>query len=779
MNGREVSEHFESEVRRVARLIFSDNQGYSGEIHEGRERDGYFDDGETVHIIEVTRNTAKSKAEGDLDKSVELKKNLQRECPDKNYKIWFITEKEPTADQAGLREIYRKKARCPVVIMSFRSFEQKLVDAPHYLSCRNDYKFGSVRNLVSEDQYFPMERDVFVPLQVTDQATCRSFSTSELADIITSENAGACLLLGPYGSGKSMTLREVFFELKGRYDSRRITKFPLHLNLRDHVGQSNPASAIYDHAVQIGFGQGDKLVRAWRAGQVHVLLDGFDEIASSRFRGGVEGMRLVRKNAMTLVRNFVQEHPLQRSGVIISGRQNYFGSEGECLDSLGLRGRKCNILTLSEFDEEQLFQYLKKVGIDPKFIPEWIPSRPLLVGYLAHKKILDKALGGLSDVSAAEGWDYLLDMIAEREGEQLEELGGSREDLRKYIERLASRARCTVDGRGPLSLQEMVDTLKEVLPTVPDETAQQLLLRMAGLTSTSTDDDDSREFVDDDLVDAARAGDVVRFIENNYDEDLVCLFRDGDLMAVGGDICKSIVEKKTQDSSSGKLLASLVTVSDKIGSASLCNDIYGVMLLRKTGVVSEAGDMSRAVIKDGYLKEVEVDLDLDCSSLTFSQCLIQVLEIGGSGPFSNAPSFHACHIERVSSGGLSWDQVKSMLGEDTDFGEVVDDGETVSGLRKLDLQDGLKVLLTVLRKLYIQAGKGRKESAFFRGLGAKEKAYVPDVLKLLAKHEFSHKYTAGQRDVWMPNRAKKEDVMSILGAPEQSNHPLVNDVKEL
>ncbi|NVK43899.1 MAG: NACHT domain-containing protein [Oceanospirillaceae bacterium] len=778
MNGRELSDHFESEVRRIARLIFSENQGFSGELHEGRERDAFFDDGETVHIIEATRNSTKDKAIKDLEKSVELKKTLQKKEPDKNYKIWFITEKEPTADQAYLREEFRKKARCPVVIMSFRSFEQKLVDAQKYLNCRINYKFGSVKNLVSKDEFTPIDDNIFIPLQMVDQKDMEPYNTASLADMLTSSNS-AHLILGPYGSGKSMTLRELFLNLKERYSSRIELRFPLHLNLRDHIGQLKPASAIYDHALQIGFGQADQLVRAWRAGQIHVLLDGFDEIASSRFRGGIEGMRLVRKNAMTLVRNFVQEHPIGRSGLIISGRQNYFGSEEERLDALGLRGRSVKTLMLCEFDNKQIHEYLTKVGIDPEYIPDWMPSRPLLVGYLAQRRILHETLSTLSNMSAAEGWDYLLDKIAERESEQLEELGGSPKDLRIYIERLATRARVTVDGRGPLSLQEMIETLKEVLPTVPDESAQQLLLRMAGLTSTSADDDDSREFVDDDLVDAARAGDIVRYIENNYDDEIERLFNNSDLMAPGNEICRNISDKKTIDLRDGKIISSLEYAVAKTSSACLASDIYGVMLLRKIPFPRIQDTRPRLSITDGYLNEVEIDLTLDYSGIEFSQCLIQHIDISGNGAFENSPTFRLCHIEKISSGGLSEKQVKEIIGSDTDYNELTNEGETVNALRQLDIPDSLKVLLTVLRKLFIQAGRGRREGAFFRGLETKEKAYVPDILKLIAKYNFSQKHTAGNREIWIPNRSKKDEVNAILGAPEQSKHVLTLEAREL
>jgi|SRR5665213_142656 len=268
---------FEQEVRRVARDLFPNAGGYSPVIIDGRERDGVFNDGETINILEATRDPRKLKAKQDFDKSCELKKELIKQYPDHNFKIWFITENDPTADQKAEADSARTRARCPALAMSLNSFAQRLVDAPAYLSARMVYHFGSVRNLDPRANNKPPSEKDFINLDLIDLSDRKPISPFDLTNIFQ-EDAGFHLLLGDFGAGKSMTMRQMFYLLRDVFYQGQPT-FPIFLNLRDHVGQDEPASALYDHGTRIGFPQPERLVRAWRSGFTHLFLDGFDEIS--------------------------------------------------------------------------------------------------------------------------------------------------------------------------------------------------------------------------------------------------------------------------------------------------------------------------------------------------------------------------------------------------------------------------------------------------------------------------------------------------------------------
>lgn len=784
--GREASDQFEKEVRRLARELFPAAGGYAPENHLGRERDGIFDDGETIHIVEATRDRSKAKAEGDLKKSAELRKHLAQQYPDRNFKIWFVTEGDPTADQAEVANAARKQARCPVLALGIQAFGQKLVDAPAYLHCRENYLFGSIRSLDPSTPHRSVDDDQFVPLDLAELATGEVVGPEELTAQLA-EAPGLYMLLGDYGAGKSMTMRHIFFGLTTAHRRGKDARFPVYLNLRDHIGQDEPSSALYDHGVRIGFGQPHHLVSAWRAGFIHLFLDGFDEVASSRFRAGARGLKDVRHRAMKLIRSFVEQHPADEAALFLSGRENYFGSPEERTAALGLKHRRVRTLSLNEFTLKQVAEYLRRLGLSGDVIPNWLPSRPLLVGYLAVRQILKDSGSELAKLSRAQGWDYLLDRIAEREAGQIADLGGDAEEVRKYIDRLATRARKTTSGRGPVPLEEMIEIFRDVMPSTPDEAAQQLLLRMAGLASasqaspvvvTSTDQEDAREFVDEDLADAARAGDVIRFVEHSYDEQLNKLFEDPDCQAQLGDLGVEVAAERLSKVPPGQLIAALEVAAERLTAPPLAFDILKILQLRGIEVPDREG-AQKIVIKDGYINELEMSGTADFSRVILQECLVTDLYVDRHDGAPSGPLLRACQIERMH-GVSSIDGVwPGVLDATTDVGEFLVEHETVKDLRSLPLPVGIRVLLTALRKLFVQTGKGRKENAFPRGLSDAERPYVRDILQLLAKHDFAYPHKAGGPTIWISNRSKAQEAKEILRAPEEEKHPLVKDVRSL
>jgi hypothetical protein len=333
---------------------------------------------------------------------------------------------------------------------------------------------------------------------------------------------------------------------------------------------------------------------------------------------------------MTLVRRFVEHHPSHLTTLFISGRANYFGTVAERTQALGMGGRRVTTYTLNEFSLEQIQRYLRRLGLDDDSVPDWLPSRPLLIGYLAVKGVLKDSLKKLAEMSRASGWDYLLEQVCDREGRQIADLGGQTDQVRVFVDRLATRARATATGRGPISAQEMTDLFRQVFPASPDEAAQQLLLRMAGLTVSRSspaavvavppDQEDAREFVDSDLVDAARAGDVVRFIKFGYDEQLNRLFSDRNCDTAMGDLGVEIAALKLQPLSEGQAGAALKLAAEVLEAPALALDIVRVM--QHLGV--------NAVDLDEGRKSIVVRTD------SFQNSIIYLLQISPASHSKNA-----------------------------------------------------------------------------------------------------------------------------------------------
>ena len=201
---------------------------------------------------------------------------------------------------------------------------------------------------------------------------------------------------------------------------------------------------------------------------------------------------------MEVIRSFVRESP-RSAGVLLAGRAHFFDSTNEMFSALGL-GNATSVLNLSEFNEKQVEQFLKNQGW-AQAIPDWIPSRPLLLGYLVSRNLLQETLAVDAAVGPASGWNSLLDRIAQRESEI--EAGIDADTVRRLIEYVASLARASADGLGPLAPDQMTEAFATVCGYPPDDRGAVLLQRLPGLGGHSSEDG-ARIFIDSDLAEAAR-----------------------------------------------------------------------------------------------------------------------------------------------------------------------------------------------------------------------------------------------------------------------------------
>ena len=211
----------------------------------------------------------------------------------------------------------------------------------------------------------------------------------------------------------------------------------------------NPAEIMGRHANTIGFPSPTHLIRAWRAGYVHLIIDGFDEISTLAIQGLWRKLKDNRFRAMEPVRRLVRDHP-SGSGLLLAGRAHFFDNATERRIALRLPSSSVEF-SLNEFTEEQIHAYLKRVGLSGS-VPSWLPSRPLLLGYLAAKGLLEDIATKESvgeQIGPCDGWDFPLDRIAVREAEI--EAGIDGDTVRKILERLATKIRVSQGGVGALS----------------------------------------------------------------------------------------------------------------------------------------------------------------------------------------------------------------------------------------------------------------------------------------------------------------------------------------
>lgn len=660
-------------------------------------------------------------------------------------KGWFITREEPTADQRGVAEKRRDRR---VVAVSFDQFRSKLVDARMYIDLRQRYPYGSVRDPETGDT--PDKLDYVALDLVRSDGTSYSIKT-----VLTEVQEGKrFVILGDYGAGKSSTMREVFVRVAARFWDNKTFTFPILLNLRDHHGQTDPTEALERHARRIGYSAPSHLVRAWRAGYVVLLLDGFDEIATAGWAGRTKTLKDLRYRSMELVREFVRQSP-PSAAVLLSGRAHFFDTEKEMAQSLGLDAGFAR-LSLSEFTDEQVGEYLKKRGW-VHAVPAWLPSRPLLLGYLASRNLLQQTLEVDVGSSPAVGWHGLIERISAREAEI--EAGIDAGTVRKLIERLATLARNSADGLGPISSKQITDAFSGVCGYEPDDRGAVLLQRLPGLGVHSSEDE-SRIFIDQDLAETARAGDVYSYIVNPFGAELDVSGWQRALKPLGLEVVA--LRCSADGVPESKLSAAATQAAKTVGSDTLACDI--VLSLHQLG----SGYQGPPIYVSGVLvPELVVDTGAwDLRKVEFQDALFTSFELGNSVDINRLPRFVRCYFGTIE-GRAGVEDLPSSTFVDCVIDSFNNTAQTTNAILQLGLPLGTKVLLTVLKKLYAQSGSGRRESALLRGLDHRAQSLVPEVMGILRREGFVTRAKMGEQVVWLPTRSADtvQRALRILAAP--------------
>lgn len=754
------NDHFEQEVRRIARALWPSAEFSGAAMVDNRETDGIFETEDCVHIVEATTSRRMDKALKDVTKLIKIIQKRKKISGTRVVRGWFVTRDEPTADQRKVTDKYSHSINA----LSFSQFQSRIINSGAYLSARNAHTFGSVRDPATGKHSSDIK---YIPLDLLDIKTKQTFSYDNFKSIIS--EGTTVVLLGDYGAGKSMTLREIYYRLRKDHINGKTSKFPVYLNLRDHYGQRDTSEVLIRHASSIGFDQPLHLVRAWRAGYVHLLIDGFDEISTISIQGQWHDLKNNRHRAMEAVRGLIREHPTG-AGLLIAGRSHFFDNPNERHKALGLPSDSVE-LTLAEFTEDQIRSYLNRVGISGS-IPSWLPSRPLLVGYLAAKGFLSSFLdeGSANQLSGpAAGWDTLLDSVADREAEI--EVGIDGGTVRKILERLATKIRSSHVGLGSISQDTLIQAFRDICGYSPDDRGLVLLQRLPGL-GVDREEERSRTFIDESFADACKAGDLVEFISNPFAFPTSVL---EDIESSIGILGVKLAARKVDQRKIGEgKINTALTVSYESNANYMAADIVRIML--------ENGFDIREDIRLNNLLLPELELecsDAELSKLHFVDCFLSRLEIDPNVDIFRMPSFHECFIEEVDGRISKSDLPAEKFDDKCEFGRFTQTAETTADVLALDLPLGIRVCLTIMKKLYMQSVSGRKENALYRGLDDRARRLVPRVLQALQSEGFALPDTSKKNTIWRPCRSHKKRVMKIIISPSANEDPVLRRCNSL
>ncbi|MCE5277004.1 MAG: NACHT domain-containing protein [Planctomycetaceae bacterium] len=752
---------FEQEVRRLARLRWPQAAMGGAEMVGARERDGIFLTEECVHLLECTTSRSKAKAQHDLKKLFDLYKKYRSSHQDRAIKCWFVTLEEPTAEQRACRKEIKGSPDNLFNVVSFSQFQSALVDARSYLQQRSSHKFGSVydpraQNAVSDIGYIEVGLHVE---NVAEAATIDDLSEALL-------EGKRFTILGEYGIGKSMTLRELYRRLAKRYELNKTPKFPLYINLREHQGQREPAEIIERHARNIGFDPPSQLVRAWKAGYAILLLDGFDEVSSAGLQGAWRRLRDARSASMAGIRQLIGDGP-PKCGIAIAGREHFFDTVDERRRAIGQTGEWYNV-RLDEFAETQILALMKQFDIKAE-VPAWFPTRPLLLSTLFAGTLRAGAqLNWASLTDPAKGWDFLLTEVTEREARI--ESGVTGANIRAILESLATVARRKEGGVGPISTADIVGAFESECGFSPTDEALIVLQRLPGLGRDAGIAEDARNFVDRDFADACRAGEVAKFCVDPYG---IYGQRLAATQVTLGEVGTALVSHvlSTTGFNAGKLVAAAKAMERMADCGAIAADLF--LIAKEMHLSTNTTIRIQGLCFDRIGLE---DDGLDLSPYQFSECIVEVLEIPSDIDSSKCPRFDDCLIPEVEGRTGERDLPRDIFNNCT-FGSFSGSVLTTSAALDLPIALGARVALTIMKKLFVQSVSGRKENALFRGLAPELRGMVPDVLATLSRHCFVMKSTRGSQPIWLPVRQMRDRVLRIIASPSTTTEPVMIEVR--
>lgn len=739
---------FEVRALALARAIH-DPLGLQGPMMVlGQERDGVFVSEDAIHVFEFTTRRDKDKARGDATKLADLIDHLGKEQSNK-FKTrtgWFVTADEPTADQADAVRAVGKARSVPLHAVSFSTLRRRICDVEGYIAARDAAPFGGA-------VYAPQGSTATVEPEIVDGPN--KLSVKDVAKTLA--EGGRRVLVGDFGVGKSFAARLLYRELRKLYFKTPANRpFPIHVNLRDCAALKSPAEILRRHAEEIGFAGDRGLISAWRSGACILILDGFDEIIPNRLVGAATNLRQVRWEALSPVRRLVEEAP-ELSGVIVTGRSNYFSTSAEMLQALGMVSAP--VLQLADFTDEQVAEYLQAAGAGGS-LPEWLPARPLFLASLASAGMLTDLSSIDSSLSAAEAWRALVRMICERESKIYATVPP--DTVRALLAHLSVLSRVREPERGELGLEDMKLAFAQVSGRQTDEEALQLLLRLPGLAVAKIGVlEEARVFADQGLASATYGESLADYLASPYQGNVLC-----DPAAWSSSADGLAIEVASTALRAGGIAASQVAAACQYRFS---QGHYDAIML---DAIRVADEMDAPVQDASYIvADVVVDrLDLPAAVCHVSRthirgALISEVDFSQADETAGGPTFEQCIIGHAF-GVASIPPALETYFPGTDIEAFDDETGTTHGILSLEgLSVEQKVALSILHKIYAKRGAGRKDSALRRGLAPSDRDHVGACLGELLNRGLVRASQRGTVTVYLPVRGRRTDVLRALDAP--------------
>jgi hypothetical protein len=662
-------------------------------------------------LLEVSKRDDLNKIRDDVTKLAAVRMGLMArqifaEC-------YFVTTGDPSS-------LVETGAACNVEVYDLQSFASKFIAAREYVNERRSAPFGSA---VDPDTG-SVDRKSYTPISYVDSSG-HKFSDSDIADLLRQNKK--LILMGEFGTGKSRCLMQVFEKLA----TRSQVFVPVAINLRDNWGYRRFNHIIANHLDALGLGYfQDTIVRSLRRGNHVLLLDGFDEIGSQSWSGDPARLNEIRKKSLEGVRDLVENCP--SAGILLTGREHYFGSDEEMAECIGIPLHDLVILRCpDEFTESEANDYIRE-NTALAIIPEWMPRKPLICQLLArldNAEVEELATRASGEV---EFFESVFDSICARETRINPAI--TKEPLKGVLLELARHTRSKPADNERISTIEINQAFFDVTTYAPIDESAAMLQRLPYLGRVGSGSSD-RIFIDPYAKDGLRGmSEANSFARSDrkvaQSKWLQPLERFG--VRVFGNRIKCGAEPEK-----------FVRLCINHGNYQVACDYIALKIMQS----NEICDFQGLSVSDGkipYLEFVETELrNLHLSGIEIDEVTIEAARfhnvdvrdcvigsLKGVGSTDKLPDvFQNCHIERFQA------------------------ALTISRISELNLPNSQKTLLALIKKLFFQPGAGRQEQALLRGAeNYWDAVAAQEVLSYMQHHDLILKIPGDHGDVFIPRR---------------------------
>ncbi len=693
-------------------------------------------------VVEITEECNLEKVRTDVAKLWNVKNSLFSQgifC-----RCYFVTQGTPT-DSMRLSGEAQK-----IFIMSEKEFRNEYFDYSSYVHIRKQKQFGSLINIETGEP----EDNIYTNVSYLNRANGKELYIDDIIGLL--KKGKRIILKGDFGLGKSRCVKEIFDKLT---DNSLQNPYTITINLREHWGAKRATEILSRHFEELGL-DAKNFIKAFERPSIVYLLDGFDEIGTQSWSSDVRKMQHIREISVCALKDLIGR---AQGGILITGRDYYFNSDKELLNSLGLSESQAIILECHhEFTDSELINFISNnipdaIGKkDLNQLPAWLPKRPLVIQMLLkYASDILSMNHALDDICGF--WYAFLSKICEREARIYPALNP--EIIKMVLLYLSSHTRVCMNNTGPITQRDLSDAFVAAAGFSPNDETSIMLQRLPSIGRISADSPD-RQFLDTFILNGLRAESIIQ-LSKSWDAKILSTDWKNPLDQIGLCILSEYIGKDTRRIDTFLTMARNAALAE---NKILAADIVAALCLLDV----ECFDFKDLYISDSHFSHLSFEAK-EIRRLSISDSIIERLDLTNSR-LGHDIKLSGCIISTVY--GIS--SRKSIPVQITDCSvEHFEMLATTTLIKKARLTESQKLFVEMLRKIFFQPGAGRKESALLRGMGmSANKQLGEKILKKLLDEKLITRLKGDEGFIYKPVRGETGRVDKILTDLTLSNDPL-------